>query len=55
MNQEYEIVVTFEQLKEIMGEIEYKPDLKDRYVGDIDPPSKLRHGYGTYSYPNKYF
>lgn len=29
--------------------------LKDRYEGDIDPPSKLRHGYGTYQYPNKYF
>ena len=47
--------LTFDQMMQIATEIEYKPDLKDRYVGDIDPPTKLRHGYGTYSYPNKFF
>jgi len=38
-----------------MAETEYKQNLKDRYVGDIDPETKLRHGTGTYTYPNTYF
>ena len=28
---------------------------KDRYVGGIDPVTKLRHGQGTYTYTNPYF
>lgn len=40
---------------EIMNETEYKSNNKDRYVGDIEPATKLRQGYGTYTYPNRYF
>lgn len=28
---------------------------KDRYVGDIDPATKLRNGQGCYTYTNPYF
>ena len=28
---------------------------KDRYVGGIDPVTKLRNGQGTYTYTNPYF
>ena len=28
---------------------------KDRYIGDIDPKTKLRHGNGLYKYPNTFF
>lgn len=28
---------------------------KDRYVGGIDPVTKLRHGQGCYTYTNPYF
>ena len=33
---------------------EYKVT-KDRYVGGIDPVSKLRHGHGTYTFTNPFF
>ena len=36
------------------GDLEFKVT-KDRYVGDIDPVTKLRHGQGTYTYTNPYF
>lgn len=29
--------------------------MKDRYVGDIDPVTKLRHGQGTYTYHENNF
>ena len=38
----------------IDGELEFKVT-KDRYVGDIDPVTKLRHGHGCYTYKNQYF
>ena len=28
---------------------------KDRYVGGIDPVSKLRNGHGTYTFTNPFF
>ena len=36
------------------GDLEFKVT-KYRYVGDIDPVTKLRHGQGTYTYTNQYF
>ncbi len=33
-----------QELQEIQNGCEYKQNLKDRYVGDIDPVTKLRHG-----------
>lgn len=36
------------------GEHEFRIT-KDRYVGDIDPVTKLRHGQGCYTYTNPYF
>ena len=47
--------LTFDQLREVDSLAEYKSGLKDRYVGDIDPATKLREGHGTYTYPNNYF
>ena len=38
----------------IDGELEYKVT-KDRYVGQIDPVTKLRHGQGCYTYKNPFF
>ena len=35
-------------------DLEYKVT-RDRYVGDIDPVTKLRHGHGCYTYTNPYF
>jgi len=46
---------TFNELSELQQQVEYKHGNKDRYVGDIDPVTKLRHGYGTYTYPNTFF
>ncbi len=34
---------------------EENTEAKDRYVGDKDPATGLRHGTGTYYYPNKFF
>jgi hypothetical protein len=34
--------------------LEYRAQ-KDRYVGDIDPVTKLRHGDGTYTYQENPF
>ena len=34
--------------------VEYKTT-KDRYVGDIDPVTKLREGQGCYTYTNPFF
>lgn len=36
------------------GEHKYQMT-KDRYVGGVDPVSKLRHGQGTYTYTNPFF
>ena len=36
------------------GPTEFKVT-KDRYVGNIDPVTKLRHGQGCYTYTNPYF
>lgn len=36
------------------GPVEYKV-FKDRYVGQIDPETKLRQGRGVYTYSNAYF
>ena len=44
-----------QQLEAQMDATEYKSGLKDRYVGDLDPATKLRHGEGTYTYPNAFF
>lgn len=45
----------FEQIRHLQQEAEYKTDFKDRYVGDIDPITKMRQGLGTYTYPNAFF
>ena len=37
-----------------LQELEYRTQ-KDRYVGDIDPVTKLRHGEGTYTYSENPF
>jgi hypothetical protein len=34
--------------------LEYRTQ-KDRYVGDIDPVTKLRHGDGTYTFQENPF
>jgi len=34
--------------------VEYRPT-KDRYVGSIDPVTKLREGQGCYTYTNPFF
>ena len=39
----------YQQMLDIQNKSEYKIQ-KDRYVGDIDPVTKLRHGYGCYTY-----
>ena len=44
-----------QELQEIQNGCEYKQNLKDRYVGDIDPVTKLRHGQGTYTYHENQF
>ena len=36
--------LSFEQLQEVQNQAEYQGNYKDRYVGDIDPVTKLRHG-----------
>lgn len=36
------------------GDLEYKVT-RDRYVGGINPVTKLRHGHGCYTYTNAYF
>lgn len=50
-----EVQENFEVLAEQQQALEYRSQ-KDRYVGDIDPVTKLRHGFGTYTYQeNPYF
>ena len=39
----------YDQMMEVLQTVEYKT-YKDRYHGDIDPVTKLRHGHGTYTY-----
>ena len=43
-----------QQLQYQDGENEYKVT-RDRYVGDIDPVTKLRNGQGCYTYTNPFF
>mmetsp|Transcript_2297 Transcript_2297/g.3134 ORF Transcript_2297/g.3134 Transcript_2297/m.3134 type:complete len:81 (+) Transcript_2297:134-376(+) len=38
----------------VEGELVYK-STKDRYVGGIDPVTKLRDGQGTYTFTNPFF
>lgn len=38
----------------ILDEINYQVN-KDRYVGEVDPTTKLRNGQGCYTYVNPYF
>ena len=47
--------LSFEQLQEVQNQAEYQGNYKDRYVGDIDPVTKLRHGQGTYTYQENSF
>lgn len=28
---------------------------QQNYEGPVDPVTRLRHGFGTYRYPNKFF
>lgn len=46
---------SFEEMNKVLSETQYALNLKDRYVGDIDPVTKLRNGKGTYTYPNPFF
>lgn len=39
----------FDEMLKIQNESQYKVQ-KDRFVGDIDPVTKLRHGQGCYTY-----
>ena len=41
--------IDFDFLLEQQQSLAYRAQ-KDRYVGDIDPVTKLRHGQGTYTY-----
>lgn len=44
-----------EEIVAHLQSLEYRSQ-KDRYVGDIDPVTKLRHGEGTYTYQeNRFF
>jgi len=45
----------FELCNKLLAETEYRPNLKDRYVGDVDPATKLREGSGVYTYTNAFF
>ena len=47
--------MSFDELQNIQNQTEYKEGLKDRYVGQIDPVTKLRQGQGTYTYPNSLY
>jgi hypothetical protein len=46
--------LSFAQMTAIRDEASYKVH-KDRYVGQIDPVTKLRHGFGVYTYQENPF
>ena len=46
--------IDFDHLFEQQQALQYRSQ-KDRYVGDIDPVTKLRHGQGTYTYQENPF
>ena len=45
---------TFNKQVTVTEGLEYK-STKDRYVGDVDPVTKLREGNGCYTYTNRFF